>query len=142
MATTSLYFLLTIVKVEDSFGKALNNVVSFTFCKHCRPAHLKVHSQEYMRHAPVCLYQEEMPPFPLTLGFNAAIPPCSKVQLIACVPVLSRVLTLHNRTQVHSRRLSSDSPPSLLFWRMFTSRYCMRNGKVGGALDEGRQLRA
>ena len=23
--------------------------------------------------------EEEMPPFPLTLGFNAAIPPCSRV---------------------------------------------------------------
>ena len=29
--------------------------------------------------------EEEMPPFPLALGFNAAFPPCSRVQLIARV---------------------------------------------------------
>ena len=31
------------------------------------------------RRAPACLHQEEMPPFPLALGFNAAIPPRSRV---------------------------------------------------------------
>ena len=35
--------------------------------------------------ARACLHREEMPPFPLALGFNAAIPPRSRVQLIACV---------------------------------------------------------
>ena len=44
---------------------------------------LKVPSHESykQRRAPprACLHQEEMPPFPLALGFNATIPPHSKV---------------------------------------------------------------
>ena len=46
---------------------------------------LKVPSHEsYMqRHAQACLHREEMPPFLLALGFNAVIPPRSRVQLIA-----------------------------------------------------------
>ena len=57
--------------------------------------------------APTCLHREEMPPFPLALGFNAAIPPRSRVG-----------------------RTLSDALHSLPFWRVFTSRSFMKYSKV------------
>ena len=55
----------------------------------------------------------------LTSRRNAAIPPRSRVQMIARITVLSRVLTLRKRTRTRSCRPSSDAPPSLPFWCVF-----------------------
>ena len=77
---------------------------------------LKVPSHESytQRRAPprACLHQEEMPPFPLALGFIAAIPACSK----------GAVVTLLTLTRVCIGRTLSDAPHSLPFSHLFTLR--------------------
>ena len=79
----------------------------------------------------------------LTLRRNAANFPRSRVQLIVRVAprrVLSRVgppvpailsqeVKLRTRTRARICHTSSDAPHSLLFWRVFTLRRCMRNSK-------------
>ena len=69
--------------------------------------------------------------FPIALGFNAAIHPCSRVAICAEVScAVSRVVTLRTRSWAHSCCTSSDAPHNLLLWRVFISRHCMKYGKV------------
>ena len=85
-------------------------------------------------------------PFPLALGFNAAIPPHSRVQLIArvapcralsqvglpCPPVpaiLSQVVTFCTQSQACTGCTLSVTLHSLPSLHVFTSRRCMRNSK-------------
>ena len=98
---------------------------------------LKVPSHESykQRRAPpaACLHREEMPPFPLAIGFNAAFPPCSRVSNPRAIgncgisssevsrPV-SRVAMLLTLTPACIGRTSSDALHSLPFLRVFTLR--------------------
>ena len=88
------------------------------------------HKSYTQRRAPphACLHREKMAPFPLALGFNAAIPPRSRVAICAEVSrAVFRAVTLCTQSRARICRTSSDAPHSLPFWH------------VCGALDEVRQ---